>query len=325
MKHLLVIRLSALGDVAILVPVLRAVAGANPDVRFTIAAPPLLAPLFNDIPNADFLGVKKKQSALAIYRQLKSVGADAVADLHQINRVGRALALLRLDALAHLSPLRVRRIHKGRLSRLLFLRHLRTSPRRPQWQRYLDVFRHLGLATPSIQNPEFKNHNSEFKNHIGLAPFAQHEGKIWPWEHTSALALMLAEHGLEVFLFGSQDEAPKLEALAAQHPNITSLAGKHTFKEELDIIRSLNVMVSMDSANMHFASALGVRVVSIWGATHPDFGFYGFGQHRSDALCADLPCQPCSSFGQKPCRYSDHRCLRAITPNQVYDKILSPC
>lgn len=325
MKHLLVIRLSALGDVAILVPVLRAVAGANPDVRFTIAAPPLLAPLFDDIPNADFLGVKKKQSALAIYRQLKSVGADAVADLHQINRVGRALALLRLDALAHLSPLRVRRIHKGRLSRLLFLRHLRTSPRRPQWQRYLDVFRHLGLATPSVQNPEFKNHNSEFKNHIGLAPFAQHEGKIWPWEHTSALALMLAEHGREVFLFGSQDEAPKLESLAAQHPNITSLAGKHTFKEELDIIRSLNVMVSMDSANMHFASALGVRVVSIWGATHPDFGFYGFGQHRSDALCADLPCQPCSSFGQKPCRYSDHRCLLAITPNQVYDKILSPC
>ena len=98
------IRLSALGDVAILVPVLRAVAGANPDVRFTIAAPPLLAPLFDDIPNADFLGVKKKQSALAIYRQLKSIGADAVADLHQINRVGRALSLLRLDALAHLSP-----------------------------------------------------------------------------------------------------------------------------------------------------------------------------------------------------------------------------
>lgn len=319
------IRLSALGDVAILVPVLRAVAGANPDVRFTIAAPPLLAPLFEGIPRVEFLGVKKKQSARAIYRQLRTVGADAVADLHQINRVGRALTLLRLDALLHLRQLPTRRIHKGRLSRLLFLRHLRMHPRRPQWLRYLDVFSHLGLATPKIQNSEFIIQNSKFKNHIGLAPFAQHAGKIWPWEHTSALALMLAEHGREVFLFGSQDEAPKLESLAAQHPNITSLAGKHTFKEELDIIRSLNVMVSMDSANMHFASALGVRVVSIWGATHPDFGFYGFGQHRSDALCADLPCQPCSSFGQKPCRYSDHRCLHAITPNQVYDKLLSPC
>ena len=99
MRHVLVIRLSALGDVAIMVPVLEAYAQANPDVRFTVAAPPLLEPLFSGMPNVAFLGVKKKQSARAIYRQLRAVGADAVADLHQVNRVGMALTLLRLDAL----------------------------------------------------------------------------------------------------------------------------------------------------------------------------------------------------------------------------------
>ena len=322
MKHLLVIRLSALGDVAILVPVLRAVAAANPDVCFTIAAPPLLAPLFEGIPQVDFLGVKKKQSARAIYRQLRSVGADAVADLHQINRVGRALVLLRLDALLHLRPLPLRRIHKGRLSRLLFLRHLRTSPRRPQWQRYLDVFRRLGLATPRIQNSEFIIQNSKFKNRIGLAPFAQHEGKIWPWEHTSALALMLAEHGREVFLFGSQDEATKLESLAAQHPNITSLAGKHTFAEELEIMRTLGTMVSMDSANMHFASALGVRVVSIWGATHPKAGFTPWQQPADRILQRDdLACRPCSVYGNKACQFGDLRCMNGIAPETIVSRV----
>ena len=80
-------------------------------------------------------------------------------------------------------------------------------------------------------------------------------------------------------------------------------------------------MVSMDSANMHFASAVGVPVVSIWGATHPDFGFYGYGQDRDNALCADLPCQPCSAFGQKPCRYGDCRCMNAVTPEAVLEKI----
>ena len=80
-------------------------------------------------------------------------------------------------------------------------------------------------------------------------------------------------------------------------------------------------MVSMDSANMHFASAVGTPVVSIWGATHPDFGFYGYGQNPTNALCANLPCQPCSAYGNKPCRYGDYRCMKAITPEQVLAKI----
>ena len=80
-------------------------------------------------------------------------------------------------------------------------------------------------------------------------------------------------------------------------------------------------MVSMDSANMHFASVLGTPVVSIWGATHPDFGFYGYHQNRANALYSPLPCHPCSAYGNRRCRYGDYRCLTAITPQQVMHKI----
>ncbi|MBP3762533.1 MAG: glycosyltransferase family 9 protein, partial [Bacteroidales bacterium] len=321
---MLVIRLSALGDVAIMVPVLEAYAQANPDVRFTVAAPPLLEPLFSGMPNVAFLGVKKKQSARAIYRQLRAVGADAVADLHQVNRVGMALTLLRLDALCHLRRLRFRRIHKGRLSRWLFLRHLCMRPRKTQDRRYAEVFDRLGLASRGGHLPPGHRPPTAAEplpRAVGIAPFAQHRGKIWPWEHTCSLALTLAAEGIQVHLFGSRDEATQLESLAAQHGNIVSLAGRQSFAEELEIIRSLPLMVTMDSANMHFASAVGTPVVSIWGATHPDFGFRGYGQDPADALCAGLACQPCSAFGQKPCRHGDYRCLRAVTPAQVADKV----
>lgn len=330
MKHVLVIRLSAFGDVALMAPVVQSVAAANADVQFTVAAPPMLQPLFEGLPNVRFLGVKKKQSSRDIYRQLRSVGADSVADLHQINRVGWALLLLRLDALLHLHPLKVRRIHKGRLSRWLFLAHLRRRPRRSQIQRYADVFRRLGLSPKTsagesahwLQNPLREDPNPLREDpSVGIAPFAQHRGKIWPIENTARLALMLAEEGYRVLLFGSPDEAPQLETIADRHPLIQSLAGKQTFAEELKIMQSLTVMVSMDSSNMHFASLMGVPVVSIWGATHPDFGFYGFRQDRSNALCADLPCQPCSAYGNLHCRYGDYRCLLAITPKAVFDKI----
>ncbi|MBR1766570.1 MAG: glycosyltransferase family 9 protein [Bacteroidales bacterium] len=328
MRHILVIRLSALGDVAIMVPVLQAYAWANPHVHFTVAAPPLLEPLFDDIPNVDFLGVKKKQSARDICRQLQSVGADAIADLHQINRVGRAILRLRLSALLHGHYIPLRRIHKGRISRWLFLHTHAKCPRKSQDLRYAEVFDRLGLNNQG--HTVLLNHQMsrlyapmEYPRAVGIAPFAQHPAKIWPWEYTCRLALMLAENGYQVRLFGSSDEAPQLETLAAQHANIVSLAGKYTFAQELDIIKSLPLMVTMDSANMHFSSAVHTPVVSIWGATHPDFGFYGYAQDSADALCANLPCQPCSAFGQKPCRYGDYRCLRAITPDMVFQKIKS--
>ena len=329
MRHVLVIRLSALGDVAIMVPVLDRYAAANPDVTFTVAAPPMLAPLFEGRANVRFLGLKKKQSFYKIYQALEAVGADTVVDLHKVNRVGMALMVMRLRHLFAFD-LRIFSLRKGRLSRWLFLHHWSHKPRKPQHQRYDDVFQRAGLKcvnalTCKCVSADAPNTNATTLSHnhaiVGVAPFSQHEGKVWPWENVERLVEMLAAKGYEVLLFGSKEEAGQLEGLADKWENVDSVAGKQTFAEELDIIKSLSLMVSMDSANMHFASVFGVPVVSVWGATHPDFGFYGYGQNRDNALCANLPCQPCSAYGQKPCRYGDYRCLRAITPEMVLDKI----
>lgn len=326
MKHVLVIRLSALGDVAIMKPVVKAYADANPGVRFTVAGPPMLQPLFEGMANVSYLGLKKKQSFVKIYKALDAVGADTVVDLHKVNRVGFAVVLLRLRHLLDLHY-RIFALRKGRVSRWLYLHHCRRAPRRPQWQRYDDVFRRAGLKRAESgewrveSGRQLPTTHTPLPTKIGVAPFAQHAGKIWPEERTEALVRMLSERGHEVVLFGSKDEAPVLERWARHYRGVSSMAGRLPFAEELEVIRGLSLMVSMDSANMHFASAVGVPVVSIWGATHPDFGFYGFGQDRANALCADLPCQPCSAYGSKPCRYGDRRCMAAITPEMVLGKI----
>lgn len=329
MKHVLVIRLSALGDVAIMAPLVKAYAEANRDILFTVAGPPLLEPLFEGEENVHYLGLKKRQSFVKIYRALNAVGADTVVDLHRVNRVGFAIIMLRLRHLFN-PQFRIFALHKGKVTRWLYLHHWWRHNRKPQYERYDDVFRHAGLkcvnalmrkcvsADATITNAITQSHDNAI---IGVAPFSQHEGKIWPWENSERLALELVGRGYKVLLFGSNEEAPQLESLAARHDNISSVAGKQTFREELEIIKGLRLMVSMDSANMHFASVLGVPVVSIWGATHPGFGFYPQGQDPDNALCANLECQPCSAFGQKPCRYGDYRCLRAITPEMVVKKI----
>lgn len=319
MKHVLVIRLSAFGDVAIMAPLIELYASHNHDIRFTVAGPPLLQPLFEGMHNVEYLGLKKQQSSRKIYHALQAVGADTVIDLHRVNRVGRALLLLRLR---HLLDFRfhIYSLRKGRLSRWLFIHHLKTTPRRAQFDRYEDVFVRAGFHQLHGDHPYLYAHaDTTGEVRIGVAPFAQHKGKIWPLELMQQLVNLLAGRGYMVILFGSKEEAPALEGLA-NGDRVVSIAGKQSFREELDVIKSLTLMVSMDSANMHFASALEVPVVSIWGATHPDFGFYGYRQDPNNAVCARLQCQPCSAYGKKPCRYGDYRCLRAITPQMVLEK-----
>ena len=77
----------------------------------------------------------------------------------------------------------------------------------------------------------------------------------------------------------------------------------------------------MDSGNMHLASLVGTRVLSIWGATHPYAGFMGFGQHESDCIQRDLNCRPCSVYGNKKCRLGDYRCMD-IPSEEVTERIL---
>ena len=83
----------------------------------------------------------------------------------------------------------------------------------------------------------------------------------------------------------------------------------------------LDVHVSMDSANMHLGSLVGKDVISIWGATHPYAGFYGYRQRPDLAIQTCLPCRPCSIFGNKPCYRGDWACLNTIEPEQVIKKI----
>ena len=80
--------------------------------------------------------------------------------------------------------------------------------------------------------------------------------------------------------------------------------------------------VSMDSANMHLASLVGTRVVSIWGGTHPYAGFLGWNQKAENCIQLDMPCRPCSVYGNKSCLRSDYACLNGIAPNQILEKLI---
>ena len=158
---------------------------------------------------------------------------------------------------------------------------------------------------------------------IGIAPFAAHKGKVYPLRlMEQVVAALSAVDSYRIFLFGAgESERGTLENWEQQYKNVHSLAGKLRMDGELIIMSHLDVMLSMDSANMHLASLVGTPVLSVWGATHPYAGFMGWGQSLSRAIQLDLSCRPCSIYGDRSCMRGDYACLALIRPDTIVERI----
>ena len=158
---------------------------------------------------------------------------------------------------------------------------------------------------------------------IGIAPFAKHEGKIYPIElEEQVVAHFAGRPDVKVFLFGGgRSEQEVFDSWILKYPTVVSMIGKLNMSTELNLMSHLDVMLSMDSANMHLASLVNTPVVSVWGATHPYAGFMGWKQLSTNTVQLDLSCRPCSVYGQKPCFRKDYACMRNIKPEQIIQKI----
>ena len=307
-----------------LVPLMRQVAEQYPDLELTMLSRKQYEPLFSDMPsNVRFFGADlrgRHQRILGLHRLMQDFDYhkyDAVADMHNVMRTQyiRTRMFLAGKRCAH--------VFKARVQKWLLVRHNyhHKQPLLPMLERYRAVFTELGYHTV----PQVVTRPAIERAHIGIAPFAAHRGKIYPIDRmkkvVQALGKQMAAQGEKVLLFGAgSKEEMILREWEKRYEGVESLAGKHTMDEEIGIISRLRLMLTMDSANMHLASLAGTRVLSIWGATHPYAGFLGYGQSETDCIQRDLPCRPCSIYGNRFCQYRDYRCLH-IEPEEIIERV----
>ena len=339
--HILIIRFSAIGDVAMLVPVVHALATAYPDIRITVLSRPFAKPFFENIaPNVGFMGADLKneykgiKGLNALYRRLTAKHFTHIADMHGVLRSQyiRFRFVLGNYKVAHIDK------HRKDKKKLTCEDKTEFHQLPTSFQNYADVIERLGF---NIQ-PTFKSifgdgkgnfrliqdkieEKNSFDKWIGIAPYAAHEGKIYPLEKMEEVIdkLISAHPNCRIFLFhGRGKEADKMAEWESRYPQVTS-ASIHleNIKEELILMSHLNVMVSMDSSNMHIASLVNCPVVSIWGATHRFAGFLGWNQKADNIVELDLPCRPCSVYGNHECRYGDYHCIKNIKPETIIEKV----
>lgn len=331
--HILVIRLSAMGDVAMTVPVLNAFVQKYPDVKITVLTRAFFTPLFSQLQNvsvyeADVKGRHKGVFGLwKLYQELKKQQIDVVADLHNVLRSNILKKYFRFGRIPFAQIDKGRKDKKALTKKKLF-RQLKTTH-----QRYADVFDQLGFSieinkAASLEKEKMLSVDLPVKDSdilIGIAPFAAFKGKMYPFYLMEKVVKQLSESGgYKILLFGGgQGEKQKLQSLADQFPNCYNMVGKQTFAEELSLISNLKLMLSMDSGNGHLAAMYGIPVVTLWGVTHPFAGFAPFGQAADYAITSDrnqFPMIPTSIYGNKmPEGYE--RAMETIKPEIVVAKI----
>ena len=337
-KTVLITRFSAVGDVAMTIPLLYSLSETYPLHRFVFVSRERFGQFFINKPkNLDFIGInpdsyKGPHGLYKLYRELSALHPNMLADLHDVLRTKILRTYFRL-----FSRTKAASIDKGRREKkeLTQAGNSCKAQLRSTFKRYHDVFTALGLPFEPRFTSLFeqdKGNIDDFASSIptkgndhwvGIAPFARHKGKIYPLEKMEeVVALLSAQERIKLFFFGNGFEEEKIiNSWCNKYPNTIAFIGKSDFNGELRLISHLDTMLCMDSANMHMASLVGVPAISIWGATSPLAGFLGWQQRKEDCIELPLECRPCSIFGNKPCRRGDYRCM-SIAPKAIAEKVI---
>ena len=313
------------------VPVVHDLAVQSPDLDITMLSREMARPLFERLPgNVRFVAadLEGRHSGLfglnRLLKELPLKDYDAVADLHDVLRSQW------LRFVARCRGKKVAVIDKGRRGKRALTRRRNKvlAPQATSFERYAQVLAALGFpVTSQFSALDYAAFAEQIKpagaTWVGIAPFAKHPAKVYPREKMEEVIRVLSQQAdTTVLLFGGgEEEKRQMAAWCANNPHVQAVQSRHGLAGELALMGQLDVLLSMDSANMHLASLVGTKVVSVWGGTHPYAGFLGWGQRQEDSIQLDLPCRPCSVYGNKPCHRGDYACLNGIASGQILEKL----
>jgi ADP-heptose:LPS heptosyltransferase len=335
--RLLVIRTSAMGDVALTTPVLTGIRRQYPDIEIVLLTRPQFKPFFSSINGLHFFfpDLKKRHRGfpglIRLYKDITGQAKiDHVIDLHDVLRS----KILR--SVFSLSGIPVSVIDKGRSEKKSIISGGKKVRLKHTVQRYCDVFASAGFPVipyeevsiiPSAEALEKATSmtGEDGVLNIGVAPYAKHKLKMWPEENmVSLLRIISQKHKCRFLLFGGHEDSEKIALFQEKVAGSVNTVGKLNLEVELALMSRLDLMIAMDSSNMHMAALAGTKVISIWGGTDPLSGFGAWMQPDNYSLgipFAELTCRPCTTYGKGECRRGDLACMNWLTPEIVFQKL----
>ena len=324
---ILLIRFSSLGDVILTMPVAIALRHLYPSASVELATKAEYEGLFTPPDPFDRVIYLDKNENIKILKSLINDGKyDIIADLHKNLRTALLMPFITAGKKKHYS--------KGSISRRLFVKtKIRISAFPPVVQKYLKPFGIKEIPkSPWITLKEYERdrgyqilRDTGVEKHkvIGIAPGAKWNTKKWSIKKYIELSGRFERNGLDVvFVFGKGDEQEK-DILMHSSSNAKILdTSSYLLKEIIYAISWMDAFVSGDTGLMHLAESAGIPVVTLFGPTTKEFGFFPT-NHNSIVIEKDLSCRPCSLHGSDVCIKGDSVCMEGITVDEVEEAVLT--
>lgn len=307
---ILVVRFSSLGDVILTTGVLKRFKEQFPDSEITLLTYNEFKGLFSEVKFIDNVISIDRNINLKNYIQfLRShlEKHDWVVDLH-CNLRSRLIKLLK--PLRYLSYQKKSSLRRAFVRFRLFKKHLNTHV----IERYAAPFsKAFGFDYKNLEElrPSLPTTHSDFESkRIVLHPFASKKTKVWPYFFE--LTESLLQRGYAVTLIGvGQFNSPE---------EAKNLIGKTNMQEMLDEISKANLLITTDSGPLHAGIALNRKVLSLFGPSTRELGFYPDFQHSEVLENSQLSCRPCHVHGLDQCPKKHFKCMSDISLNNVLDK-----
>ena len=325
-KRVLLLRFSSLGDVVLTSALIDPLVERGFKPVLVTYSP--FGELFKEDNRLSVVEVQRSslkgfRSLLDLAKELSKLSPHAVLDLHSNPKSVLLSKLLPAEVRVRYKKRSFRRRLCVLLNRFGLARKLKEKPLNVVEQ-YTETLKGLGIE---VKNPRprivlndnrteelLSKFNLKREDYIVLGIGARYRSKAYP--HFRELSKLLSERGIKVVLVGDRKDYD----LSKDWENILNLCGKLSLNESLHIMRGAKLFVGNDSGATHMARAVGTKVLTIYGGTHPCLGFAPY-PDEGEVLFKNLPCSPCHIHGRDSCE-RNFECLQ-IPPLEVAEKIFS--
>ena len=317
LKKILIIRLSSIGDILLTTPLIRSTKKRNPNIQIDFVLKEEFFELMQNNPHLSNIHKYTKHSfeKQILINALIANKYELVIDL-QNNLRSREIS----------KPLhcKILRFKKNNIKKFLLVQFkinkLKDAAQIPL--RYADA---AGIELDSEGLEFFTSNEPDPKlladeKYIGLCPGAKHFTKRWPIEYFIELAKKLEETGYKVVLLGGLSEAVITGEIGNKLSNAINLCSDSILQAGANM-KMCKAIYTNDSGAMHLASAVKVPVISFFGSTVREFGFYPYKAKSIQLENKNLSCRPCTHIGRKSCPKTHFKCMKEIKPELAFNSL----